>query len=45
LTVKPIRPIAARQLSDARDMMVHCAQETDHPAGILPELYEWFGNA
>jgi hypothetical protein len=34
-----VRPIAARQLADPRDLMVHCAQEMGHLAGFLAELY------
>ena len=37
-----IRPIAARQLPDPRDLMVHCAQEMNHLAGFLPELHRRF---
>jgi hypothetical protein len=39
LAAKVIRPIAARQLLDPRDLMVHCAQEMNHLAGFLPELH------
>jgi DAPG hydrolase PhiG domain len=42
LTDGAIRPIAARQLPDPRDLMVHCAQEMNHLAGFLPTLYERF---
>lgn len=38
-----VRPIAARQLPDPRDLLVHCAQEMNHLAGFLPELYSRFG--
>lgn len=38
-----IRPVAARQLPDPRDLMVHCAQEMNHLAGFLPALYARFG--
>jgi hypothetical protein len=38
-----IRPIAARQLPDPCDLMVHCAQEMNHLAGFLPALYESLG--
>ncbi|OBI92627.1 DAPG hydrolase family protein [Mycobacterium asiaticum] len=45
---KAVRPIAARMLgnaeSSARNLLVHCAQEMNHLAGFLPELYEKFGN-
>ena len=43
LTDTVVRPIAARQLPEPRDLMVHCAQEMNHLAGFLPELYEEFG--
>ena len=38
-----VRPVAARQLPDPRDLMVHCAQEMNHLAGFLPALYAKFG--
>jgi len=38
-----IRPVAARQLPDPRDLLVHCAQEMNHLAGFLPELHARFG--
>ncbi|MGZ8801581.1 MAG: DAPG hydrolase family protein [Mycobacterium sp.] len=38
-----VRPIAARQLPDPRDLLVHCAQEMNHLAGLLPELHARFG--
>jgi DAPG hydrolase PhiG domain len=45
---RAVRPIAARVLgnpeSSARNLLVHCAQEMNHLAGFLPELYEAFGN-
>ncbi|BBY36990.1 hypothetical protein MMAN_11240 [Mycobacterium mantenii] len=45
---RAVRPIAARVLGDpassARNLMVHCAQEMNHLAGFLPELYEAFGS-
>ena len=31
-----VRPVAARQLPDPRDLMVHCAQEMNHLAAFLP---------
>lgn len=37
-----IRPIAAHWLPDPRDLMVHCAQEMNHLAGFLPDLYAQF---
>ncbi|WP_232067741.1 DAPG hydrolase family protein [Mycolicibacterium tokaiense] len=37
-----IRPIAARQLPHPRDLLVHCAQEMNHLAGFLPELFHRF---
>jgi hypothetical protein len=30
--------------TSGRDLLVHCAQEMNHLAGFLPELYEAFGN-
>jgi hypothetical protein len=36
---RALRPIATRMLPDPRDLMVHCAQEMNHLAGFLPELY------
>lgn len=45
---KAVRPIASRVLgnaeSTARNLLVHCAQEMNHLAGFLPELYEKFGD-
>ncbi|KGI66282.1 hypothetical protein MJO55_00815 [Mycolicibacterium rufum] len=38
-----IRPVAARQLPDPRDLMVHCAQEMNHLAAFLPALHARFG--
>ena len=38
-----VRPIAARQLPEPRDLLVHCAQEMNHLAGFLPELHSRFG--
>jgi hypothetical protein len=38
-----VRPVAARQLPDPRDLLVHCAQEMNHLAGFLPELHARFG--
>lgn len=44
---RAVRPIAARVLGNpeagGRNLMVHCAQEMNHLAGFLPELYEAFG--
>ncbi len=34
-----VRPVAARQLPDPRDLLVHCAPEMNH----LPELHARFG--
>lgn len=34
-----LRPIAARQLPDPGDLLVHCTQEMNHLTGFLPELY------
>ena len=46
--IRAVRPIAARVLgnaeSSARNLLVHCAQEMNHLAGFLPELYEAFGD-
>ncbi|CAM2861317.1 hypothetical protein BST27_07415 [Mycobacterium intermedium] len=45
---KAVRPIAARILGDSatsgRNLIVHCAQEMNHLAGFLPQLYEAFGD-
>ena len=38
-----VRPVAARQLPDPRDLLVHCAREMNHLAGFLPELHARFG--
>jgi hypothetical protein len=38
-----VRPVAARQLPDPRDLLVHCAQEMNHLAGFLPDLHARFG--
>lgn len=37
-----VRPVAARQLPDPRDLLVHCAQEMNHLAGFLPQLHRRF---
>ncbi|OAN36097.1 DAPG hydrolase family protein [Mycolicibacterium iranicum] len=37
-----VRPVAARQLPDPRDLLVHCAQEMNHLAGFLPALHARF---
>jgi hypothetical protein len=42
LADRAIRPFAARQLPNPRDLMVHCAQEMNQLAGFLPELYARF---
>ena len=42
LTDRAARPVAARQLPDPRDLMVHCAQEISHLAGFLPAIYARF---
>jgi hypothetical protein len=39
-----VRPVAARQLPDPRDLIVHCAQEMKHLAGFLPALFSRFAN-
>jgi hypothetical protein len=40
--------IASRILGNpetsGRNLLVHCAQEMNHLAGFLPELYDDFGN-
>ena len=45
---RAVRPIASRILgnaeSTARNLLVHCAQEMNHLAGFLPELYAAFGD-
>jgi hypothetical protein len=44
---KAVRPIASRILGDSaasgRNLIVHCAQEMNHLAGFLPDLYAAFG--
>ncbi|RDH80374.1 hypothetical protein DVS77_00745 [Mycolicibacterium moriokaense] len=40
-----VRPVAARQLPDPRDLLVHCAQEMNHLAGFLPALFDRFADA
>jgi hypothetical protein len=44
LTDAAVRPVAARQLPDPRDLTVHCAQEMNHLAAFLPQLYQRFGD-
>jgi len=45
---RAVRPIASRMLGNpeasARNLLVHCAQEMNHLAGFLSELYEAFGD-
>jgi hypothetical protein len=45
---RAVRPIASRIIGApevmARNLLVHCAQEMNHLAGFLPELYELFGD-
>ncbi|WP_371328066.1 DAPG hydrolase family protein [Mycobacterium sp. 1423905.2] len=45
---KAVRPIAAKVLgvseATARNLLVHCAQEMNHLAGFLAQLYELYGN-
>jgi hypothetical protein len=43
LADRVIRPIAAQQLPDPRDLLVHCAQEMNHLAGFLPQIHEKLG--
>jgi hypothetical protein len=42
--LRPVMPIARRLVSltelDARALLVHCAQEMNHLATFLPDLYE-----
>ena len=40
-----IRPIAAHQLPEPRDLLVHCAQEMNHLAAILPAIHAEFAEA
>ena len=42
LADRVIRPFARRQLPDPRDLLVHCAQEMNHLAGVLPALHARF---
>lgn len=42
---RALRPLAARQLPDPRDLMVHCAQEMNHLAAFLPQLHDRFGSS
>ena len=48
LASKAVRPVASKVIgvseATARNLLVHCAQEMNHLAGFLPELYESFGN-
>lgn len=44
LTDAAVRPVAARQLPDPRDLLVHCAQEMNHLAAFLPALYGAIGS-
>ncbi len=48
LASRAIRPIASRMIgtpeTTARNLLVHCAQEMNHLAGFLPELFEVFGD-
>lgn len=45
---RAVRPIASRMLGNpeasGRNLLVHCAQEMNHLAGFLPELYAAFGD-
>jgi hypothetical protein len=45
---RAVRPIASRLLgtseATARNLLVHCAQEMNHLAGFLAELYDAFGD-
>ncbi len=44
-----VRPVASRVVdisaATARDLMVHCAQEMNHLAGFLPDIYTEFREA
>jgi hypothetical protein len=48
LASRAMRPVASRILgnpeANARNLLVHCAQEMNHLAGFLPELHEAFGS-
>jgi hypothetical protein len=43
-----MRPVASRILgnpeANARNLLVHCAQEMNHLADFLPELHQAFGS-
>lgn len=45
---KALRPIASRipgnPETNGRNLLLHFAQEMNHLAGFLPDLYEAFGN-
>ncbi len=45
---RAVRPLASPVLGNpetsARNLLVHCAQEMNHLAGFLPELYDAFGD-
>jgi len=45
---RAVRPIASRVLGTpeaaARNLLVHCAQEMNHLASFLPDLYAAFGD-
>lgn len=43
LADRMVRPLAARQLPNPRDLFTHCAQEMNHLAGFLPDIYRKFG--
>jgi hypothetical protein len=45
LAGRALRLVAARQLPDPRDLLVHCAQEMNQLAACQPALYDRFGNA
>lgn len=45
LADRVVRPLAARQLPDPRDLLVHCAQEMNHLAAFLPDMYAKFASA
>jgi hypothetical protein len=44
LADRALRPVAARQLPDPRDLMVHFAHVMNHLAGFLPALDRRFAD-
>jgi hypothetical protein len=49
LVSRLVRPVVSRvagiSVATARDLMVHCAQEMNHLAGFLPDIYSEFRDA